>query len=125
MATIELTAENFEQTVLENDLVVVDFWATWCGPCKNFAPVFEASSESNPGVVHAKVNTEEQPALAGHFKIRSIPTLMVFREKIMLFNQAGALPAAAFADLLKQVQELDMDEVRAKIAEGQAAQGEA
>ena len=124
MATIELTAENFEQIVTENDMVVVDFWASWCGPCKNFAPVFDASSEQNPNIVHAKVNTEEQPALAGHFSIRSIPTLMVFREKIMLFNQPGALPASGFADLIKQVQDLDMDEVRAKIAEGQAAQTE-
>jgi len=122
MATIELTAENFEQIVTENDMVVVDFWASWCGPCKNFAPVFDASSEQNPGIVHAKVNTEEQPALAGHFNIRSIPTLMVFREKIMLFSQAGALPASAFSDLIKQVQDLDMDEVRAQIAEGQAKQ---
>ncbi|MED5371010.1 MAG: thioredoxin [Myxococcota bacterium] len=123
MATVELTAENFEETVLNNDIVVVDFWASWCGPCKAFAPVLEASSDKHTDIVHAKVNTEEQPALAGHFQIRSIPTLMVFREKIMLFNQAGALPAAAFEDLLTQVKNLDMDEVRAKIAEAQ--QGEA
>lgn len=120
MATVDLTAESFEETILNNDIVVVDFWASWCGPCKAFAPVLEASSDKHADIVHAKVNTEEQPALAGHFQIRSIPTLMVFREQIMLFNQAGALPAAAFEDLLTQVKNLDMDEVRAKIAEAQS-----
>ena len=97
MATINLTKDNFEQVVTGNDTVIVDFWAPWCGPCRGFAPVFEATSEKHAGVVFAKVNTEEEPELAGHFEIRSIPTLMVFREKVMLLAQPGALPAAGLA----------------------------
>ena len=98
MATVELTKENFEQVVTGNDLVFVDFWAPWCGPCKSFAPVFEEASEKYPDAVFAKVNTEEEQEIAAHFQIRSIPTLMVFREKIIIFSQPGALPARLGGD---------------------------
>lgn len=121
MATVELTKDNFEQTVLDNDIVFVDFWAPWCGPCKSFAPVYEAVSEKYPGVVFAKVNTEEEPELAGYFQIRSIPTLMVFREQIIIFSQAGALPAQALEQVVQGAQALDMDKVRAEIAAEEAA----
>ncbi|MEO1767147.1 thioredoxin [Thiobacter aerophilum] len=125
MATVELTKDNFEQTVLNNDLVIVDFWAPWCGPCKSFAPVYEAVSEKYPDVVFAKVNTEQEQALAGYFQIRSIPTLMVFREQIILFSQAGALPAQALEQVVQGAKALDMDKVRAEIAAEQAAAGKA
>lgn len=125
MATVELTKDNFEQTVLNNDLVIVDFWAPWCGPCKSFAPVYEAVSEKYPDVVFAKVNTEEEQELAGYFQIRSIPTLMVFREQIILFSQAGALPAQALEQVVQGAKALDMDQVRAEIAAEQAASGKA
>ena len=101
--------------------MLLDFWAPWCGPCRQFAPVFETMSESHPDIVFAKVNTEEERELAGHFQIRSIPTLMVFRQQIIVFAQPGALPPAALSSLVEQVQELDMDDVRRQIAE-QAAQ---
>ena len=116
MATIEVTQENFHQVVTGNDMVLVDFWAPWCGPCRSFAPAYEAASEKFPNVVFAKVNTEEQQALAGHFQIRSIPTLMIFREKIIIFAQPGALPAAALEQVIEKAQALDMDEVRREIA---------
>jgi len=100
MATIELTKANFEQVITENETVMIDFWAPWCGPCKGFAPVFEAVSEKHPGVVFAKVNTDDEQELAGTFNIRSIPTLMAFREKVIVFQQAGSLPAQALAQVV-------------------------
>jgi thioredoxin len=116
MATVELTRDNFEQTVNDNPIVIVDFWAPWCGPCRGFAPVFEKASESHPDVVFAKVNSDEQQELAGAFNIRSIPTLMVFREKVILFQQAGALPGQALEQVLTQAKSLDMAKVREEIA---------
>jgi thioredoxin 1 len=121
MATIELTAENFDSTVMGNDIVVVDFWADWCGPCKMFAPTFEAVSEKNPDIVFGKVDTEAEQSLAAAAGIQSIPTLMIFRDSILLFSQPGALPPAALEDLVAQVKGLDMTEVHAEIAKQQAA----
>jgi len=111
VATIDLTNENFEKTVNDNPMVVVDFWAPWCGPCRGFAPVYEQASDSHPDVVFAKVNTDEQQELAGTFGIRSIPTLMVFREKVILFQQAGALPGSALEQVISQAKSLDMAKV--------------
>ncbi len=125
MATVELTKDNFEQTVNGNPIVIVDFWAPWCGPCRGFAPVFEKASESHPDVVFAKVNSDEQQELAGAFNIRSIPTLMVFREKVILFQQAGALPGQALEQVLTQAKSLDMATVHAEIAAQQSAAGSA
>ena len=122
MATTALTKDNFEQVVTGNDTVIVDFWAPWCGPCRAFAPTFEATSEKYPGIVFAKLNTEDEPELAGHFDIRSIPTLMVFREKVMLLSQPGALPASALESIIRKVQELDMAEVHREIAASEAAE---
>jgi thioredoxin 1 len=118
VATIELTHENFEKTVNENPMVIVDFWAPWCGPCRGFAPVYEKASEKHTDVVFAKVNTDEQQELAGAFNIRSIPTLMVFREKVILFQQAGALPGQALEQVITQAKAVDMAKVHAEI-EGQ------
>lgn len=116
MATTELTHETIQQTITSNDIVLIDFWAEWCGPCKRFGPVFEASSEKHPDVVHAKVDTEAEQLLASELAITSIPTLMAFRDGILVFNQAGALPGPALESVLEKVKELDMDEVRALIA---------
>jgi thioredoxin len=116
MATIELTADNFKETVANSDTVIVDFWASWCAPCRSFAPTYEAASEKHADIVFAKVNTEEQQEIAAAFNIRSIPTLMVFREQVILYAEAGALPPAALEQLVEQVRALDMDQVRAEIA---------
>lgn len=121
MATVELTKENFDQTVSENPFVLIDFWAGWCRPCLQFAPVYEKVSEANPDLVFAKVDTEAQQELAGAFEITSIPTLMIVRDQVAIFAQPGALPEAALADLIGQARALDMEEVRAKIAAGQQA----
>ena len=116
MPTVELTKENFDSVVNENPMVIVDFWAPWCGPCRGFAPVFEKASEAHADVVFAKVNTDQEQELAGSFNIRSIPTLMVFREKVILFQQAGALPASSLEQVLSQAKSLDMAEVRKELA---------
>lgn len=118
MATMELTQDNFEKTIIGNNFVIIDFWAPWCAPCRQFAPVFEKVSADFDGqVVFAKVNTEVEQAIAGHFQIRSIPTLMVFRDQIVVFSQPGALPEAGLRELIARVNELDMDDVRKQIEE--------
>jgi thioredoxin 1 len=122
MAVLELNEQNFEEVILNNDFVVIDFWAPWCGPCKGFAPVYDAASEKHEGIVFAKVNTEEHQALAGHFQIRSIPTLVIFREKVIIYAQPGALPASGFDDLIARAKEVDMAQVHAEIA-AEAAKG--
>jgi len=125
MATVNLTKDEFEQTILDNDIVLVDFWAAWCGPCRSFAPTFEKVSEQHPDIVFAKVDTEAEQELAQYFQIRSIPTLMAFREKIGVFSQPGALPEDALVDLIGQLEALDMDAIRKEIAEHQAEHEEA
>lgn len=122
MAVIEATQENFEQLVTGNNVTIIDFWAPWCGPCRSFAPVFDAAAAKHPDVVFVKVNTEEQQGLAAAFQIRSIPMLMVFREKIVLFAQPGALPAPALDQVIEKAKTLDMDEVRREIEKQRAEQ---
>jgi thioredoxin len=117
MATVVLTKDNFDQIVNGNDMILVDFWAPWCGPCKGFAPVFEAASEKHSDIVFGKVNTDEEQELAASFNIRSIPTLMMFREKVILFAQAGALPGSALEQVIAKGKELDMAEVHKELAE--------
>ncbi len=124
MATIDLTASTFDEVVAQDGIVLVDFWAEWCGPCKNFAPIFEKSSDAKSEIVHAKVDTEAEQELGRKFGISAIPTLMAFRDGVMVFNQAGALPAPALSQLVEAVEALDMDEVRAKLAEHDAAEHE-
>jgi thioredoxin len=120
MATVELTRGNFEKVITESPMVIVDFWATWCGPCRGFAPVFEKAAEQHADVVFGKIDTDQEQELAGAFGIRSIPTLMVFREKVVVFQQAGALPASALEQVISQAKALDMAEVHREIAEREA-----
>ena len=123
MPTVTLTKENFEETITGNDTVIVDFWAEWCGPCRMFAPTFEKASEEHGDIIFAKVDTEDQPELAGYFNVRSIPTLMVFRENVILYSQPGALPPEMLQELIGQVRGIDMEEVHRKVAEAQQAAG--
>ncbi len=131
MATVDITEDTFEQTVTKDGIVLVDAWAEWCGPCKRFGPIFEQASEKHPDATFAKLDTENNQGLAAALQIQSIPTLMVFRDSIMVFREAGALPPAALEDLISQVKGLDMDEVRRQVAEqnaaadAQASEGEA
>ena len=121
MALIALTEENFEKIIAENEIVIIDFWAEWCGPCKQYGPIFERVSENNPDITFAKINTDEQQGLAAQFHIRSIPTTVVMKEQVIVFQQEGVLFQEKVADILKKAQALDMDKVRKKIAEQEAA----
>lgn len=121
MATVDLTNENFKETIENNDFVILDFWAPWCGPCQQFGPVYTEVSEKYPDIVFAKINTEEQQEIGAMMNIRSIPTLMIMREQVILYSEAGALPASAFEEIITKAKELDMAEVHKQVAEQQAA----
>jgi thioredoxin 1 len=125
VAVIELTKQNFEETITNNPFVIVDFWAPWCGPCRSFAPTYEKVSEDHPDILFTKVNTEEEQELAMHFQVRSIPTLMIFRDRIIIFAQPGALPESSFRELVSKAGELNMDEVRAQVEAEQAGKQDA
>lgn len=125
MATIELTQHNFQETIEQNDMVIIDFWAAWCGPCRSFAPVFEEASNKYQDIVFGKVNTEAERALAGSFRVRSIPTLVIIREQVVLFAQPGALPGSALDDLIEQARGVDMADVHQQVAAQREQQGKA
>lgn len=120
MATVKITKDSLQDTIANNEIVIIDFWAPWCGPCKSFAPTYEAVSEKHDDVVFAKVNTEDEQELAASFQIRSIPTLMIFRDQIAIFSQAGMLPESGLEEVIAKTRELDMDQVRREVAEQQA-----
>jgi len=125
VAVLELNKDNFEDTINNNSFVIIDFWAPWCGPCKSFAPTYEKVSEDFPDVVFSKINTEDEQEIAAHFQIRSIPTLMIFRDQIIIYSEAGALPEGSFRQLVEQASSLDMDDVRKQIAESESGAGSA
>lgn len=120
MAVVELNKDSFEDTINNNSFVVIDFWAPWCGPCKSFAPTYEKVSEDFPDVVFSKINTEDEQEIAAHFQIRSIPTLMIFRDQVIIYSEAGALPEGSFRQLVEQASTLDMDDVRKQIADSES-----
>jgi thioredoxin 1 len=124
MATVDINADTFEKTITDNDIVLIDFWADWCGPCKMFAPVYDKSSEQHEDIVHAKLDTDANQELAGALGIQGIPTLMAFREGVLVFNQAGALPAKSLEEVVTAVKELDMEEVHAQVEKMRAEQGQ-